>query len=80
MWASILISQDLPYSLMMNKADTAEKENPPAKIIEREGSTNPPDANSGRGEKMPNVPSKVGDTPVGNIVPPQLFLQPRKIL
>ncbi|KAI5335104.1 hypothetical protein L3X38_025237 [Prunus dulcis] len=143
MWASILISRDLPYGLMVNKGnnyhcggelyypaaasyqlgfiqsilippmdslnllsswhdlqalpysliyqqekekkkaqarvDIIEKENLPANIIERVGSTNPADANSGRGEKRPNVPIQ-GDTPTENIVPSQTFLQPIKIM
>ncbi|VVA27185.1 PREDICTED: PRUPE_3G140800 [Prunus dulcis] len=99
MWASILISRDLPYGLMVNKGnnyhcggelyypaaasyqlvDIIEKENLPANIIERVGSTNPADANSGRGEKRPNVPIQ-GDTPTENIVPSQTFFQPIKIL
>ncbi|KAI5312860.1 hypothetical protein L3X38_042034 [Prunus dulcis] len=83
MWASILISRDLSSGLMVNKdltadtaekenpsADTAGKENPFADIIERESSAKSADANSGRGEKRPNAPSKE--------IPPPEILCPHK--
>ncbi|CAL9011569.1 unnamed protein product [Prunus brigantina] len=38
------------------KADTVEKENPPADIVERESLAKSANANSGRGEKRPNAP------------------------
>ncbi|CAL8993665.1 unnamed protein product [Prunus brigantina] len=151
MWASILISRDLPYGLMVNKgsnyhcggelyypaaagyqlgfiqsipippmdsvnllsswrvefkdakevttltdfnqdlvksfsipirdprfADNAEKENPPADVIERESPAKSTGANSGLGKKRPNAPIQ-GDSPAGNILPSQTFLRPRKV-
>ncbi|CAL8992670.1 unnamed protein product, partial [Prunus brigantina] len=53
---SLIYQQEKEKKKAHAKADTTEKGNSPTDIIEREGSTNPANANSGRGEKMPNAP------------------------
>ncbi|CAB4278570.1 unnamed protein product [Prunus armeniaca] len=53
---SLAFQQEKEKKKTQAKADTAEKENPPADIIKRESSAKSANANSGRGEKRPNAP------------------------
>ncbi|KAI5320355.1 hypothetical protein L3X38_040063 [Prunus dulcis] len=76
---SLAFQQEKEKKKTQAKADTAEKENPPADVIERENSAKSADANFGRGEKRPNAPIQ-GDTPADNIMPLQTFIRPIKVL
>ncbi|VVA10489.1 PREDICTED: probable RNA-dependent [Prunus dulcis] len=76
---SLAFQQEKEKKKTQAKADTTEKENPPADVIERENSAKSVDANSGRGEKRPNAPIQ-GDAPADNIMPLQTFIRPRKVL
>ncbi|XP_034214022.1 uncharacterized protein LOC117626438 isoform X1 [Prunus dulcis] len=75
---SSVFQQEKEKKKAQTKANTSEKENPPFDIIERESSAKSADANTGRAERRPNAPIQ-GDTLAGNIMPLQIFLQPRKV-
>ncbi|CAL2270263.1 unnamed protein product [Prunus armeniaca] len=75
---SLAFQQEKEKKKAQAKVDTAEKENPPAKVIERGSLAKSANANSGRGEKRPTAPIQ-GDSPAENILPSQTFLRPRKV-
>ncbi|CAL2264999.1 unnamed protein product [Prunus armeniaca] len=53
---SLAFQQEKEKKKAQAKVDTAEKENPPTKVIERESLAKSANANSGRGKKRPTAP------------------------